>query len=104
MKCIICHGNQIKTKKVKEEYIVGNNIILIPVKVPVCETCGERYFDRKTMQFLEKTREKLSCDKLILKEIGKVMAVAQRHSDSKLNQILFLQDNLSVSLPAQEKS
>jgi YgiT-type zinc finger domain-containing protein len=59
--------------EVNEEYFIGNDIVYIPIKVLVCKTCGERYYDRRTMQFLEKTEENLSKNKPTLKEIGKIM-------------------------------
>ena len=51
MKCVICHGDDVKVMEVKEEFVIDNDIVYIPVKVPVCKTCGERYYDRRTMQF-----------------------------------------------------
>ena len=39
----------------------------------VCETCGERYFDKKNMKKIEKAREQLRDRKLKVKEVGKVM-------------------------------
>lgn len=73
MKCIICHGENIKVTEVKEELPVGNDIVYIPVKVPVCKTCGERYYDRRTMQFLEGIELNLTTTKAGLKEVGKVL-------------------------------
>lgn len=73
MKCIICHGEDIKTMEVKEEFTLGSNIVYIPVKVPVCQTCGERYYDRRTMQLLEEIEEKIRKTAVKLKEIGKVL-------------------------------
>ena len=73
MKCVICHGINIEVIKVKEEIIIGNNIVYIPIKVPVCKNCGERYYNRSTIQFLEDAEEKLHKKKAKLKEIGKVL-------------------------------
>ena len=73
MKCVICHGDEVKVLKVKEEFMIGNNIVYVPIKVPVCKNCGERYYDRRTMQFLEEIEKKLSRNELKLKEIGKVL-------------------------------
>lgn len=73
MKCVICHGDQIKVADVKEEFAVGNNIVYVPVKVPICKNCGERYYDRRTKQFLENIEEKLKKRKVELKEVGKVL-------------------------------
>lgn len=73
MKCVICHGDDIKVMDVKEEFVVGNDIVYIPIKVPVCKTCGERYYDRRTMQFLEEVEGKISRTQVELKEVGKVL-------------------------------
>jgi YgiT-type zinc finger domain-containing protein len=73
MKCVICHGDDIKIMEVKEEFKIGSDIVYIPVKVPVCKTCGERYYDRRTMQFLEEMEGKLKSKQLELKEVGKVL-------------------------------
>jgi YgiT-type zinc finger domain-containing protein len=73
MKCVICHGDDINVMEVKEEFTVDSDIVYIPVKVPVCKTCGERYYDRRTMQFLEEIEGKLNRKQLELKEIGKIL-------------------------------
>lgn len=73
VKCVICHGNEIQITEVKEEFILGNDIVYIPVKVSVCKNCGERYYDRRTMQFLEKIEQKLARKQEELKEVGKVL-------------------------------
>lgn len=73
MKCIICHGEDIKVKDVKEEIVVGNNIVHVPIKTPVCMTCGERYYDRRTMQYLEDAEKRVSKAGVKLKEVGKVL-------------------------------
>ena len=74
MKCVICHGDEIKAMEVKEEFVVGNDIVYVPIKVPVCRNCGERYYDRRTMQFLEEVEGKLNRKQVELKEIGKVFS------------------------------
>ena len=73
MKCVICHGEEIKVMDVIEEYAIGNDIVCIPVKVPVCITCSERYYDRKTMRFLEEVVRRLNKTQAGLKEVGKVL-------------------------------
>ncbi|MDI6791452.1 MAG: YgiT-type zinc finger protein [bacterium] len=73
MKCVICNGDEIKVMEVKEEFTLGNDIVYVPIKVPVCKNCGERYYDRRTMQFLEEIKGKLGCTQENLKEIGKVL-------------------------------
>ena len=73
MKCVICNGNDIEVKEVKEEIQHGNDIVYVPIKVSVCMNCGERYYDRRTMQFLEEIENKLIKKQVELKEIGKVL-------------------------------
>ncbi len=73
MKCVICHGEDIEIKEVKEELYYNNDIVYVPVKVLVCKTCGERYYDRKTMRFLEKVERELKTKRVKLKEVGKLL-------------------------------
>lgn len=73
MKCVICHGENIEPSKVREKIELGNDIIYIPIKVLVCKNCGERYYDRKTMQKLENIEKELTTKKTNLKAIGKVL-------------------------------
>jgi YgiT-type zinc finger domain-containing protein len=73
MKCVICHGDEMKVMEVKEEFLVDNNIICVPVKVPVCQSCGERYYDRRTVRFLEEVEKKLTEKGTKLKQTGKVL-------------------------------
>ena len=58
MKCIICHGEKIEKKSVKEECVVDNDIVYVPLEVLECSTCGERYYDRKTKRYLEDIQKK----------------------------------------------
>ena len=53
MKCVVCQGEQIQVSDVREELKIANDIVYVPVKTPVCQTCGERYFDRRTVRLLE---------------------------------------------------
>lgn len=76
MKCIICHGESIEKRSVREERNVGNDIIYIPVDVLECLTCGERYYDRKTMRYIEDIEKKLLEGKAEVKDIGKVKILA----------------------------
>ena len=73
MKCVICHGEDIKIKEVNEELHYNNNIVYVSVKVLVCKTCGERYYDRRTMRFLEEVERKLKTETVKLKEVGKLL-------------------------------
>ncbi len=47
MKCIVCKGPDIELKTVDEQIKTGKDIILVPMNVLVCSSCGERYYDRK---------------------------------------------------------
>ena len=76
MKCVVCHGDNIQVSPVQEELKVGNDVVYVPIRVLVCRTCGERYYDRRTMQFLEETEEKLREGKVELQEIDKVLLYA----------------------------
>jgi YgiT-type zinc finger domain-containing protein len=73
MKCIICHGEQISQVEVFEEIPVGSDIVRVPVRVMVCETCGERYYDRATMRHLERVREDVTRNRGQLQVVGKVL-------------------------------
>ena len=76
MKCVICHNDEIEQKKINEEFRVGNDVIYAPVHIPMCNTCGERYYDRKTKRYLEEIENKLRSNAIPLKEIGKVLVLA----------------------------
>jgi len=75
MKCIVCNGNEIRTKAVTEQLQTGNDVVVVDVKIPVCGTCGERYYDRKTMQRLERIEAKLKKGGSKFREIGRVLAL-----------------------------
>jgi YgiT-type zinc finger domain-containing protein len=72
MKCVICNSSDIELKKVEEEIRSGNNILLFPMEVLVCPSCGERYYDRKAMKKIEQMRSKLQRRDLEVEEIGKI--------------------------------
>lgn len=76
MKCIICHSEDIRRTEVREEVKVGKNIVYVPIRTPVCRACGERYYDRRTMRYLEDVEEKLKSGKAPLQEIGKILELA----------------------------
>lgn len=76
MKCVICHSDNIKKSDVNEEIFNKNDIIIIPLNILMCGNCGERYYDRKTVRFIEDIRLKINQDKIKLKETGKVMTIA----------------------------
>jgi YgiT-type zinc finger domain-containing protein len=73
MECLFCHGKEIENREVKEEIKSGDDIIFVTVTVPVCKTCGERYYDRATMHKLENLKKNIEGQKL--KVIGKVLEV-----------------------------
>ncbi|MFH1774525.1 MAG: YgiT-type zinc finger protein [Methanobacteriota archaeon] len=75
MKCVVCKSSDIVEKEVEEEIKLNSDIALYPVKVKVCNSCGERYYDRKTMQLLEGVKNKLKQKKLRLEVVGKVLRV-----------------------------
>ena len=76
MNCVICHGAEIERKKVNEEIRNNNDVVLIPVEVPVCKTCGERYYDRKTKRYLEEMTNKIKKGSAHLNDVGKVSMLA----------------------------
>jgi len=73
MKCVICHGDDIQLRDVREELAVGNDVVFVSVKALVCGTCGERYYDRRVMRFLEEAEGKLKEGKAELREVGKIL-------------------------------
>ncbi|KKL62432.1 hypothetical protein LCGC14_2185270 [marine sediment metagenome] len=76
MKCVVCKSDDINKKSVDEELKRGTDIVFVPVEVLVCNSCGERYYDRKTMQFLEDIGEKIRDEKISLSPVGKVLKVS----------------------------
>ena len=75
MRCIICHGEDIQVTEVMEELKVGNDIVYVPIRVPVCRTCGEKYYDRQTIRHLEKAEAELKSGKVNLQQVGKVLVL-----------------------------
>ena len=73
MKCVVCNSSNIETKTVEEEIRSEKDILLMPLEVLVCLSCGERYYDRKTMKKIEEMRSKLKKHDLKLEEVGKVL-------------------------------
>ena len=73
MKCIICHGEDIRVAEVREELKVGDDVIYVPIQTPVCRACGERYYDRRMVRFLEEVEKRLREGKANLQEVGKVL-------------------------------
>ena len=73
MKCVVCNSSNIEMKSVEEEIRSDKDILLIPLEVLVCLSCGERYYDKKTMKKIEEMRSKLKKHDLKLEEVGKVL-------------------------------
>ena len=76
MKCIICNSPDIEKKAVEEEIHLDQDVILIPIEVMVCLQCGERYYDRKTMKFLEEIEDKIAAKQIALQSVGQVLKTA----------------------------
>ena len=76
MKCTLCHGDHIAKSTVQERIPVGNDIVLAPIEVLVCQSCGERFYDRATMRRLEELEDDLAARKRPLREVGKVPELA----------------------------
>lgn len=55
MLCFICNSPQIERKQVNGA-IYGDFDIIYGM---ICMNCGERYYDRKTIQYLERMKNKL---------------------------------------------
>ncbi len=73
MKCIVCKSVDIESKKVDEEIKLNNDIVLVNTEVLVCNNCGERYYDRKTIQQLESIKEKIEKKEISFENIGNVL-------------------------------
>jgi YgiT-type zinc finger domain-containing protein len=78
MKCTLCHGEHIAKSTVQERIPVGNDIVLVPIEVLVCQSCGERFYDRATMHRLEEIEDDLAAGRRPLREVGKVLQLASR--------------------------
>jgi len=73
VKCVICKGDDIRSAEVKEELTSGTDIVYITITIPVCRTCGERYYDLRTMRKLEEATQKLRNNQLNVRPIGRVL-------------------------------
>ena len=76
MKCVYCKSSNLEEKTVEEEFKKGHDLVFVPVEVLVCQSCGERYYDRKTMKLLEQWQSKISSETVALKPIGRLLKVA----------------------------
>jgi YgiT-type zinc finger domain-containing protein len=73
MICIICHGQDIQAQEVEEPVKIGSDIIYVPVQLLVCQTCGERYYDRATLRYLEEVEKELREGSARTHETGRVL-------------------------------
>lgn len=73
MKCIICHSPNVELRKVEEEIRNNNDVILVPIETLMCLECGEKYYDRKTMKYFEKMKNKVKKHKAELNTVGHVL-------------------------------
>jgi YgiT-type zinc finger domain-containing protein len=73
MKCVVCNGSNIEPKDVDEQIRAGNDIVLLPINIMICSSCGERYYDRKTMKRIEMIRTKIANGELRVDEVGKLL-------------------------------
>ena len=76
MKCVICNSQDITKRKVEEEIRKNSDLILVPVEVLVCEGCGERYYDRRTMKRLEDIEQSIKEKRASLQKVGRVLRVS----------------------------
>ena len=76
MKCIICHSTDISMHHVNEQLPRGANVILVPVETLVCNNCGERYYDRRTMKKIEEIEDAPDFNRLVLERVGEVLRVS----------------------------
>ena len=75
MKCVVCHGDDVRRGTIKEEVPIGSDIVMVAVEAFVCSTCGERYYDRRTMKYLESVREQIRKGSASVAEVGKILAL-----------------------------
>ncbi len=73
MKCVVCKGSNIELKDVDEQIQFRDDIVLLPLRVLVCSTCGERYYDRQTLKRIEEIRSKIANRDFQADEVGKVL-------------------------------
>jgi YgiT-type zinc finger domain-containing protein len=80
MRCAICHSTDIEVKVVDESIWLDDDVVLVPCKTRICNNCGERYYDRYTMQYLEGVEARLRSSTLALERVGQVMRFAENRS------------------------
>lgn len=73
MICVVCHGQDVQLKDVQEDLHSEKNVVRVPVRALVCQSCGERYYDRRTVRYLEEVEKELKEGHAHLKEVGRVL-------------------------------
>ena len=76
MNCVICHSSDIEAQTVNETFWVGQDVVLVPCRVLVCNDCGQRYYNRQVMRHLEEIEEHLQARTLALEAVGQVLRIA----------------------------
>jgi len=76
MKCVICHSSDIEARTVNEVFWVGQDAVLVPCHVLVCNNCEEQYYNRQVMRRLEEIEEHLQARTLALEAVGQVLRIA----------------------------
>ncbi len=74
MNCVVCHGQDIEVREVKEEVRLDQDLNYVPIQTRVCLDCGERYYDRATLRYLEVVEEEIRSGRVKVREVGKVLA------------------------------
>jgi len=77
MKCIICHSTDITMRRVNEQLSRGEDLILVPLEVLLCNNCGERYYDRRSMKRLAEIEEAVNAGRVPLERVGEVLRISQ---------------------------
>lgn len=77
MKCVICHSIDIALRRVDEQLSRGEDMVLVPVEVFVCNNCGERYYDRRTMRRLEEIEDAVHAGHASMERVGEVLRVRE---------------------------
>lgn len=73
MKCIVCHGQEIEIREVREAIQVGEDVVHVPIETRVCRSCGERYYERETLRYLEEVEEEVKAGNGRVREVGRVL-------------------------------
>jgi YgiT-type zinc finger domain-containing protein len=60
-------------RQVNEQVARGEDVILVPVEVLVCNNCGERYYDRRIMLRLEQIEDAIGAGRVPLERVGEVL-------------------------------